>query len=313
MKRKQFTKEERRLVWNSCNKKCASCGRPLTMKTLTLDHVIPLAKGGPDDLSNVVAMCRYCNELKADKICVGPNFLTALGRTNRGSKTLLDMFKFIRKHPDVMEFDKYPLGTPFASIDMTTLLLPDCKQTLPQGIIDFGISNTSDYPEIQKAFGDVALIQYSGYWRFTGRSAGDMLVAYKPEDKQAFVIMCGNISERFKKGLAHTFAGDMINDFTNMGFHLESMIVSFDKPDLLDEFAKGKEIEGCLGNRRRYYADYPVLDYYVCAGCELDDRDILKQSVEARRMSDHVFDYLYSSVFKVDGIYGRHFYDSKEV
>lgn len=33
----------------------------------TIDHVIPLSKGGTNDLSNVVAVCRSCNSKKRDK------------------------------------------------------------------------------------------------------------------------------------------------------------------------------------------------------------------------------------------------------
>lgn len=34
----------------------------------TLDHIIPLAKGGDDSFENTQTLCRKCNELKADKL-----------------------------------------------------------------------------------------------------------------------------------------------------------------------------------------------------------------------------------------------------
>lgn len=34
----------------------------------TKDHTIPKSKGGKSNLSNLVSMCLYCNQLKADKI-----------------------------------------------------------------------------------------------------------------------------------------------------------------------------------------------------------------------------------------------------
>jgi len=67
--------------------KCARCGRKgniFKLETnsgetphlnfyhdeipMTRDHIIPLSKGGPDNLANSQAMCEPCNTLKADKI-----------------------------------------------------------------------------------------------------------------------------------------------------------------------------------------------------------------------------------------------------
>ena len=38
--------------------KCVICG---ATERLTLDHVIPFSKGGPDTLDNLRTLCRYCN------------------------------------------------------------------------------------------------------------------------------------------------------------------------------------------------------------------------------------------------------------
>lgn len=46
---------------------CAYCGHPLTLNSVTKDHVVPRSKGGKDDLLNVVACCTPCNGKKADK------------------------------------------------------------------------------------------------------------------------------------------------------------------------------------------------------------------------------------------------------
>ncbi|MFD6279478.1 HNH endonuclease [Streptomyces sp. NPDC060209] len=42
---------------------CVYCGR----RSQTMDHVIPLARGGADDLSNLVPACHACNNSKNDK------------------------------------------------------------------------------------------------------------------------------------------------------------------------------------------------------------------------------------------------------
>jgi 5-methylcytosine-specific restriction endonuclease McrA len=43
---------------------CFWCG----MDADTVDHVIPVAKGGTDDPENLVAACRKCNFAKQDKL-----------------------------------------------------------------------------------------------------------------------------------------------------------------------------------------------------------------------------------------------------
>lgn len=35
---------------------------------MTLDHVLPRARGGSDDIGNLQSMCRPCNQAKADRI-----------------------------------------------------------------------------------------------------------------------------------------------------------------------------------------------------------------------------------------------------
>ncbi len=43
---------------------CAYCGREVGSKALTLDHVVPVARGGKSAKGNVVAACKECNNKK---------------------------------------------------------------------------------------------------------------------------------------------------------------------------------------------------------------------------------------------------------
>lgn len=46
------------------NHQCQSCGKKNTEARLNIDHIIPLAKGGSNDLSNLQVLCSPCNQKK---------------------------------------------------------------------------------------------------------------------------------------------------------------------------------------------------------------------------------------------------------
>lgn len=46
---------------------CGYCGKRKDASELTIDHVIPLALGGLDEITNYVTCCRSCNQVKAAK------------------------------------------------------------------------------------------------------------------------------------------------------------------------------------------------------------------------------------------------------
>ncbi len=45
---------------------CAICGKPMPDDDVTLDHVIPLSKGGADTFKNTRATHKICNWMKGD-------------------------------------------------------------------------------------------------------------------------------------------------------------------------------------------------------------------------------------------------------
>lgn len=47
--------------------RCFYCGRPI-WQSYTIDHVIPLSKGGPNKISNIVLACVRCNLEKGDTL-----------------------------------------------------------------------------------------------------------------------------------------------------------------------------------------------------------------------------------------------------
>lgn len=56
----------RRVALRDCGQRCVYCAAPLDQLTATLDHVVPLARGGAHDPGNLVVACGPCNRMKGD-------------------------------------------------------------------------------------------------------------------------------------------------------------------------------------------------------------------------------------------------------
>ncbi len=56
----------RKVALRDCGQRCVYCATHLDHTTATLDHVVPLARGGAHDPGNLVVACAPCNRLKGD-------------------------------------------------------------------------------------------------------------------------------------------------------------------------------------------------------------------------------------------------------
>ena len=66
--RRSFTKEQRRLIWHSDERKrCSACGRTLTWDNFTIDHMVAHGRGGRTVVANASLMCRSCNSRKGSR------------------------------------------------------------------------------------------------------------------------------------------------------------------------------------------------------------------------------------------------------
>lgn len=66
IKRKQFSSEERIKIYNKGKGRCAICGKFIPYDSFTVDHIVPLAKGGTNEIDNLQVACGVCNIIKQD-------------------------------------------------------------------------------------------------------------------------------------------------------------------------------------------------------------------------------------------------------
>lgn len=66
-RRSSFSKKRDKLMLKIIDRDGYACKFCPEIKNLTLDHIIPLSKGGTDKLKNLQILCRSCNSRKCDK------------------------------------------------------------------------------------------------------------------------------------------------------------------------------------------------------------------------------------------------------
>lgn len=111
-KRRIFTPEEKKAALAATGGICARCGTKLTLKTATMEHIIPLSRGGKNDPENLTVLCGTCNKDKGNLLYLPKSFYTALA----GKPKLRSMEKMVtewfREQKDKFDLENYPLIAP---------------------------------------------------------------------------------------------------------------------------------------------------------------------------------------------------------
>lgn len=66
--RRCFTAKERRDIYIRDKGTCGICGKFVPPDSFTIDHIVPISKGGTYEYSNLQCCCRKCNQLKDDAL-----------------------------------------------------------------------------------------------------------------------------------------------------------------------------------------------------------------------------------------------------
>ena len=74
MERIKLTKKQRFSILKRDNFTCRYCGRKTPEVILEVDHIVPVSKGGTNDLNNLITSCRDCNRGKGADFEQGEDF-----------------------------------------------------------------------------------------------------------------------------------------------------------------------------------------------------------------------------------------------
>jgi len=68
--RTPITRQLRHEVFKRDDYKCLECGASNKKRTLHIDHIVPVSRGGTDELENLQTLCEQCNLSKANRAWV---------------------------------------------------------------------------------------------------------------------------------------------------------------------------------------------------------------------------------------------------
>ena len=80
-----FSYEQKEKILAKSDGKCCHCGRKLALtdknyEKITVEHVIPISKGGTNDDINLVALCEDCNKKKSNMVIHPLDYFTHLNK-----------------------------------------------------------------------------------------------------------------------------------------------------------------------------------------------------------------------------------------
>lgn len=67
-KRVVLSKAARVSIYNKANHYCSLCGKPIEYADMTVDHIVPVSRGGTNDWENMRCVCEDCNRLKGNRL-----------------------------------------------------------------------------------------------------------------------------------------------------------------------------------------------------------------------------------------------------
>lgn len=107
--RQPIPRKLRHEVFKRDGYRCRECGASKDETSLEIDHILPVAKGGTNDIDNLQTLCRECNRMKHTDEWVGgeDNIKIATNELNNLKRQLIDAeskLKQVTNDEDIIEY-----------------------------------------------------------------------------------------------------------------------------------------------------------------------------------------------------------------
>ena len=103
--RKFFWIGQRKKILRKTGGHCAHCGIKLQLKDMSPDHVVPLSKGGTNDLKNIVPLCKSCNDKKRNFVMSPESWFPYLSEESLAEVT--EYYDWYQKNYDFIAFKNF--------------------------------------------------------------------------------------------------------------------------------------------------------------------------------------------------------------
>jgi len=90
--RELFGKDTRLKLLEKSEGKCCKCGKGLSLRTMTVDHFIPISRGGTNNINNLIPLCVDCNKVKTNNIYSPYDFIKYIREEDL--KDLASLYKY---------------------------------------------------------------------------------------------------------------------------------------------------------------------------------------------------------------------------
>ena len=150
-----FSYEERAAALKRSNGVCACCGKKLTTKTMTMDHIIPISRGGTNNAENLIALCEPCNKQKGNVLYMPMGYYMAMQNRNELIQMERHVEKWFSSIKEQFDIERFPLIAPCTNVQITPYSKNRKKKNIyiPQAVFRWKIINREYYEEIEAVTG----------------------------------------------------------------------------------------------------------------------------------------------------------------